>query len=31
LTAEFHGYPEDWLALFDVAGYTGDYSWTIIS
>lgn len=30
LTADFHGYPEDWLALFDEAGYTGDYSWTII-
>ena len=31
LTAEFHGYPDDWLALFEEAGYTGDYSWTIIS
>lgn len=30
LTAQFHGYPEDWLALFEEAGYTGDYSWTII-
>ena len=30
LTAEFHGYPEDWLKLFEEAGYTGDYSWTII-
>ncbi|MEM9141045.1 MAG: class I SAM-dependent methyltransferase [Pseudomonadota bacterium] len=30
LTAEFHGYPDEWRALFDEAGYTGDYSWTII-
>ena len=30
LTAEFHGYPEEWTALFEEAGYTGDYSWTII-
>lgn len=30
LTAEFHGYPAEWLALFKEAGYTGDYSWTII-
>ncbi|MEM7060135.1 MAG: class I SAM-dependent methyltransferase [Pseudomonadota bacterium] len=30
LTAEFHGYPGEWLALFEEAGYTGDYSWTII-
>ncbi len=31
LTAEFHDYPEGWLALFSEAGYTGDYNWTIIS
>ena len=30
LTAEFHDYPQGWLELFDEAGYTGDYSWTII-
>ena len=30
LTAEFHDYPEGWLALFAEAGYTSDYSWTII-
>ena len=30
LTADFHDYPAGWLALFDEAGYTGDYSWTII-
>lgn len=31
LTAEFHGYPDEWRALFQEAGYTGDYSWTIIT
>ncbi len=31
LTAEFHDYPEGWLKLFEQAGYTGDYYWTIIS
>lgn len=30
LTAEFHGYPDEWRALFKEAGYSGDYSWTII-
>jgi ubiquinone/menaquinone biosynthesis C-methylase UbiE len=30
LTAEFHDYPAGWLALFDEAGYSGDYAWTII-
>ena len=30
LTAEFHGYPEDWRTVFDAAGYTGDYAWTIV-
>jgi ubiquinone/menaquinone biosynthesis C-methylase UbiE len=30
LTAEYHGYPQDWLQLFSEAGYSGDYSWTII-
>jgi ubiquinone/menaquinone biosynthesis C-methylase UbiE len=30
LTAKFHDYPEGWLELFAEAGYTGDYSWTII-
>lgn len=30
LTAEFHGYPDDWLKVFDEAGYTGDYYWTVI-
>lgn len=31
LTAEFHDYPDGWLKLFEEAGYTGDYYWTIIS
>jgi ubiquinone/menaquinone biosynthesis C-methylase UbiE len=30
LTAKFHDYPEGWIKLFDEAGYTGDYYWTII-
>lgn len=30
LTAEFHDYPEGWIKLFEEAGYTGDYYWTII-
>jgi len=30
LTAEFHDYPDEWIRLFDEAGYTGDYYWTII-
>ena len=30
LTAEFHDYPEVWVALFNEAGYTGDWNWTII-
>ena len=30
LTAEFHDYPEGWKSLFDQAGYTGDYYWTIL-
>ena len=31
LTAEFHDYPDGWLKLFEEAGYTGDYYWTIIT
>lgn len=31
LTAEFHDFPDGWLALFDEAGYTGDWTWTIIA
>lgn len=30
LTAEFHGYPEEWFEVFEEAGYTGDYNWTIV-
>lgn len=30
LTAYTHEYPEDWIKLFDEAGYTGDYYWTFI-
>ncbi|MDR1032228.1 MAG: class I SAM-dependent methyltransferase [Holosporales bacterium] len=30
LTAKFHGYPEDWYKVFEEAGYTGDYDWTIV-
>ncbi len=30
LTAEFHDYPDGWVAVFREAGYTGDYYWTII-
>ena len=30
LTAYTHYAPEGWVALFDEAGYTGDYYWTII-
>jgi ubiquinone/menaquinone biosynthesis C-methylase UbiE len=30
LTAKFHDYPQGWIKLFQEAGYTGDYYWTII-
>lgn len=30
LTAKFHDYPDGWIKLFEEAGYTGDYFWTII-
>ncbi len=30
LTAKFHDYPKGWIELFEEAGYTGDYFWTII-
>ena len=30
LTAEFHDYPEGWYKAFAEAGYTGDWSWTIV-
>lgn len=30
LTANFHDFPDGWLKVFDEAGYTGDWYWTII-
>ena len=30
LTAKFHDYPAGWLKLFDEAGYTGDWDWTVV-
>ena len=30
LTAKFYDYPKGWVELFEEAGYTGDYFWTII-
>lgn len=30
LTARFHDYPDGWLKVFEEAGYTGDWYWTII-
>jgi ubiquinone/menaquinone biosynthesis C-methylase UbiE len=30
LTAKFHDYPQGWLKLFEEAGYTGDYYWTLV-
>ncbi|MDB5362935.1 MAG: Methyltransferase [Rhodospirillales bacterium] len=30
LTAKFHDCPNGWLALFEEAGYAGDYYWTVI-
>ena len=29
LTAKFHDYPEGWFKVFNQAGYSGDYFWTI--
>ena len=31
LTAKFYGYPKDWTQVFNEAGYTGHYYWTIIN
>ena len=31
LTAHTYGYPDEWQAVFDEAGYTGDYYWTFIT
>jgi hypothetical protein len=30
LTAETYGEPDMWHRLFEHAGYTGDYYWTIL-
>jgi ubiquinone/menaquinone biosynthesis C-methylase UbiE len=30
LTAEYHGYPREWLDLFKEAGYDGDYAFTVV-
>ena len=30
LTALYHDYPKNWIKLFNEAGYTGDYYWTIL-
>jgi len=30
LTAKFYDYPEGWLKVYDEAGYTGDYYWTLM-
>ena len=30
LTAKFHDYPAGWLNVFEEAGYTGGYDWTIV-
>lgn len=30
LTAQYYGYPDEWVEVFKEAGYTGDWYWTII-
>jgi ubiquinone/menaquinone biosynthesis C-methylase UbiE len=30
LTARFHDYPEGWMSVFEEAGYTGDFDWTVL-
>ena len=30
LTAKFYDYPQGWIDVFNEAGYTGDYYWTVI-
>jgi ubiquinone/menaquinone biosynthesis C-methylase UbiE len=30
LTAVYHDYPDGWIKLFEEAGYTGDYNWTLV-
>lgn len=31
LTAETHGYPDEWRQIFKEAGYRGDYFWTLVT
>ncbi len=31
LTAKFHDFPAGWIEVFDLAGYSGDYYWTVLS
>tara|TARA_B100000965_G_scaffold308006_1_gene267017 strand:+ start:864 stop:1514 length:651 start_codon:yes stop_codon:yes gene_type:complete len=31
LTAKYHDYPDGWLTVFEEAGYTGDWCWTVIA
>jgi len=31
LTAKTHDYPDGWIKIFQDAGYTGDYGWTIVN
>ena len=30
LTARYHDYPDAWIRLFNQAGYTGDWFWTVL-
>jgi ubiquinone/menaquinone biosynthesis C-methylase UbiE len=30
LTAKFHDYPRGWFGVFEEAGYTGDWYWTVL-
>ena len=30
LTAKYHDYPDAWVRLFNRAGYTGDWYWTVL-
>jgi ubiquinone/menaquinone biosynthesis C-methylase UbiE len=30
LTAKYHDYPDAWRQVFEEAGYTGDYYWTVV-
>ena len=30
LTAKHHDFPDGWIRLFESAGYTGDWYWTVL-